>query len=139
MYPPWAYAVSQAIIEIPYVLPRQLYLRCNTELHGSWLAAIVTTASSCMFNLFSGFFVLKPHVPKWWPWFYYLMPTSWTINGMLTSQHGDVQKEVLVFGKNKRVSAFLEDYFRFHHDRLAVTAIVFAVFPIAFASLFAYL
>ncbi|KAJ0078963.1 hypothetical protein Patl1_23923 [Pistacia atlantica] len=70
------------------------------------VAAIVTTASSCMFNLFSGFFVPKPHVPKWWLWFYYLMPTSWTINGMLTSQYGDVQKEVLVFGKNKRVSAF---------------------------------
>ncbi|KAJ0013552.1 hypothetical protein Pint_21148 [Pistacia integerrima] len=103
------------------------------------VAAIVTTASSCMFNLFSGFFVLKPHVPKWWLWFYYLMPTSWTINGMLPSQHGDVQKEVLVFGKNKRVSAFLEDYFRFHHDRLAVTVIVLAVFPIAFASLFAYI
>lgn len=66
------------------------------------------------------------------------MPTSRTINSMLTSQYKDVQTEVLVFGKRIWVSAFLEDYFGSHHDGLTVAAIVLAVFPIAYSSLYAY-
>ena len=77
-------------------------------------------------------------IPGWWIWLYYLTPTSWTMNGMLTSQYGDIRKEIMVFGETKTVASFLKDYFGFHHDRLAISAIVLIAFPLAFASLFAY-
>ena len=47
---------------------------------------------------------------------YYLTPTSWSLNGMLTSQYGDINKEIVVFRETKAVVAFLEEYFGFHHD-----------------------
>ncbi|KAI9196707.1 hypothetical protein LWI28_026286 [Acer negundo] len=86
------------------------------------VAAIVTSSSYTMLNLFSGFVIPKPHIPKWWLWLYYLCPTSWALNGMLTSQYGDIKREILVFGETKTVAAFLEDYFGFDHNFLGVVA-----------------
>lgn len=77
-------------------------------------------------------------IPKWWIWLYYMTPTSWSMNGLLTSQYGDINKEVIVFGETKTVSAFLKDYFGFHHNQLALVAVVLIAFPIAFASIFAF-
>lgn len=77
-------------------------------------------------------------IPKWWIWLYYLTPSSWSLNGLLTSQYGDINKEIIIFGQPKTVSAFLKDYFGFHHDQLALVALVLIAFPIAFASIFAY-
>lgn len=77
-------------------------------------------------------------IPKWWLWLYYLIPTSWTLNGMLSSQYGDIEKEIIVFGETKTVAAFLRDYFGFHHDRLPIVGVVMILYPIAFAFIFAY-
>lgn len=57
---------------------------------------------------------------------------------MLTSQYGDIHKDILVFGETKTVAAFLKDYYGFHHDRLAVVAVILIAFPLAFAFLFTY-
>lgn len=77
-------------------------------------------------------------IPKWWLWLYYLSPTSWALNGMLTSQYGDMQKEIQAFGETKTVAAFLKDYFGFDYNLLGLVAAVSILLPIAFASLFAY-
>ena len=69
---------------------------------------------------------------------YYLTPTSWSLNGMLTSQYGDINKMIVVFGETKTVAAFLEDYFGYHHDQLAIVAVVLIAFPLVYASLFSY-
>lgn len=66
-----------------------------------------------------------------------MCPTSWAINGMLTSQYGDIDQNITVFGETKTISAFLQDYFGFHHDELYASAIVLLAFPFVFASLFA--
>nr|XP_023914219.1 pleiotropic drug resistance protein 3-like [Quercus suber] len=102
------------------------------------VAAILSSAFYTTFNLFSGFLIPKPQIPKWWIWMYYLTPTSWSLNGMLTSQYGDINRKIVVFGETKTVVAFLEDYFGFHHDQLAIVAVVLIAFPIAFASLFSF-
>ncbi|KAK9934094.1 hypothetical protein M0R45_021251 [Rubus argutus] len=102
------------------------------------VASIVASSAYTMLTLFSGFIVPGPKIPKWWLWLYYLCPTSWALNGMLTSQYGDVQKEVVVFGETKTVAAFLQDYFGYHHHLLGLVAVVLLLFPIVFAFLFAY-
>lgn len=85
------------------------------------------------------FVVLKiQQIPKWWLWLYYLTPTSWTLNSMLSSQYGDIDLEIEVFGETKMVTAFLRDYFGFHHDRLPIVGIIMILYPIVFASIFAY-
>lgn len=102
------------------------------------LASIVASSSYTMLNLFCGYFVPRPQIPKWWIWMYYLCPLSWALNGMLTSQYGDLNKEISAFAETKTVAAFLEDYYGFHHDFLDVTALLLIAFPIVFALLFAY-
>lgn len=77
-------------------------------------------------------------IPKWWIWCYWICPTSWSLNGLLTSQYGDMKKEILIFGELKPVSSFLKDYFGFQHDHLGLVAVALLVFPVVFASLFAY-
>ncbi|XP_009765624.1 pleiotropic drug resistance protein 3 [Nicotiana sylvestris] len=102
------------------------------------VAAILQSSFYTMFNLFAGFLMPKAQIPKWWIWFYYLTPTSWTLNGMLTSQYGDVDTEINVFGEKKSVAAFLRDYFGFHHNQLPIVAVVLIAYPLVFASLFAF-
>ncbi|PHT62246.1 Pleiotropic drug resistance protein 3 [Capsicum annuum] len=102
------------------------------------VAAILQSSFYTMFNLFAGFLMPKAQIPKWWIWFYYLIPTSWTLNGMLTSQYGDVDTEITVFGDKKTVAAFVRDYFGFHHDQLPIVGVVLIAHPLVFASLFAF-
>ncbi|KAF8034803.1 hypothetical protein BT93_C0964 [Corymbia citriodora subsp. variegata] len=102
------------------------------------VAATLESAFYTSFNLFAGFLIPKPNIPKWWIWLYYVCPTSWALNGMLTSQYGDIDKEITAFGETKTVEAFLKDYFGFHHDQLYVVAIVLTAFPFVLATLFAY-
>jgi energy-coupling factor transporter ATP-binding protein EcfA2/ABC-type multidrug transport system permease subunit len=102
------------------------------------LASVLSTAVYTIFNLFSGFLMPGPKIPKWWVWCYWICPTAWSLKGLLTSQYGDMEKEILIFGDKKSVGAFLEDYYGFRHDRLSVVAVVLIAYPIIYASLFAY-
>ncbi|KAM0064291.1 putative ABC-type sulfate transporter [Helianthus debilis subsp. tardiflorus] len=101
------------------------------------VAAVLQSAFYTIFNLFAGFLIPKPKIPNWWIWLYYLTPTSWSLNAMLTSQYGDVKTEILVFGEAKSVEAFLRDYFGYHHDLLPFTFGILTLYPILLASLFA--
>ncbi|XP_052110559.1 pleiotropic drug resistance protein 3 isoform X2 [Arachis duranensis] len=106
------------------------------------VASIACSSAYTMLNLFSGYIVPRPQIPKWWIWMYYLCPTSWALNGLLTSQYGDINKEISVTAftdaKTRTIAEFLRDYYGFHHDLLGVTALILIVFPVIFALLFAY-
>ncbi|KAM2885084.1 hypothetical protein COP2_012300 [Malus domestica] len=141
MYSSNAHSFAQVAIEITYkVVQAILYVIITYPTIGTSLqvASIFATAIYTILNLFSGFLVLGPKIPKWWIWFYWICPTSWSLNALLSSQYGDMNKEILIFGEQKTVASFLQDYYGFHHDRLFLVAIVLIAFPIVFASLFAY-
>ncbi|KAG8472011.1 hypothetical protein CXB51_036309 [Gossypium anomalum] len=59
------------------------------------IAGALSSAFYPLLNLFSGFLIPQPQIPKWWVWLYYLMPSSWTLNCLLTSQYGDVNDEIM--------------------------------------------
>lgn len=102
------------------------------------VASVLATAAYTILNLFAGFLLPGPKFPKWWVWCYWICPTYWSLNGLLTSQYGDVKKEVVVFGELKPVGSFLEDYFGFRQDRLGLVAFVLIAYPFVYAFLFAY-
>ncbi|KAI8531763.1 hypothetical protein RHMOL_Rhmol11G0160900 [Rhododendron molle] len=102
------------------------------------VASMLQSLFYMIFYLFTGLLIPKPQIPKWWVWMHYLTPTSWTLMGMLTSQYGDLDKEIMVFGEPKTVSAFLGDYFGYQNDQLPFAGVVLFVYPMAFASLYAY-
>ncbi|KAL5700491.1 drug-responsive transcription factor pdr3 [Ranunculus cassubicifolius] len=102
------------------------------------VARVVASFCFTMLNLFSGYLIPKPGIPKWWVWAYWICPTSWSLKGFFASQYGDVHENIQVFDAPKEISVFLEDYFGYKHGDLAVVAVVLLAFPIVFASLFTY-
>ncbi|ERN15919.1 hypothetical protein AMTR_s00039p00224920 [Amborella trichopoda] len=56
------------------------------------VASILVAAGYTLQNLFSGFIVPRPQIPKWWVWCNWICPTAWTLNGFLTSQYGETDK-----------------------------------------------
>ncbi|GAY35559.1 hypothetical protein CUMW_017020, partial [Citrus unshiu] len=51
---------------------------------GVEIASVLATAIYTILNLFSGFLLPGPKIPKWWIWCYWICPTSWSLNGLLT-------------------------------------------------------
>nr|GEX68219.1 pleiotropic drug resistance protein 2-like [Tanacetum cinerariifolium] len=52
------------------------------------ISAVLIYFFLCLWNLFSGFIIPRPQIPKWSRWCYWGTPLSWTIYGLLTSQFG---------------------------------------------------
>ncbi|XVF32975.1 hypothetical protein REPUB_Repub17cG0128800 [Reevesia pubescens] len=102
------------------------------------MASISASYCITLVNLFSGFLIPEPAIPKWWVWLYWIVPTSWTLRGLLTSQYGDINQEIIAFGERKTISAFLESRYGFKHNYLPITAISLIAYPIFFASVFTY-
>ncbi|KAK3133118.1 hypothetical protein QOZ80_6AG0532570 [Eleusine coracana subsp. coracana] len=98
------------------------------------VSSVASTAFYALWNLFSGFLIPRTRIPIWWRWFYWICPIAWTLNGLITSQFGDVTQ---TFDDNGvRISDFIESFFGYHHDFLWVVAVVVVSFPLLFALLF---
>lgn len=78
------------------------------------------------------------HIPKWWIWLYYAVPTSWSLNGFFTSQYGDVKKDIEVFGQTIEIGKFIRDYIGYNTSELTPVAAILLAYIILHASLFAY-
>ncbi|XP_042478937.1 pleiotropic drug resistance protein 3-like isoform X4 [Macadamia integrifolia] len=102
------------------------------------VATIMASACNTLLNLLAGFLIPRPQIPAWWIWLYYLIPTSWALDGLLTSQYGDLQTEIMALGETQPVSTFVTNYFGFSYNHLNVVAVVLIAYPVAFASVFAY-
>ncbi|XP_059626494.1 ABC transporter G family member 31-like [Cornus florida] len=102
------------------------------------LAAVVSSAIYSLWNLFSGFLVPKPKIPRWWIWFYYICPVSWTLRGIISSQLGDVGTKVVGSpGFEGSVKEYLEVSLGYGPGMIGVSAAVLVVFGIFFFSVFA--
>lgn len=80
-------------------------------------------------------------LPQWWRWYYWLCPTAWTVNGLITSQYADSQKLIEVIVPtgdiaNRTISDYLNSTFGFHKDFLGEVAAVLIIFPVFFALVF---
>ncbi|CAL1368939.1 unnamed protein product [Linum trigynum] len=60
------------------------------------LASVISSAVYSLWYLFSGFLIPKQFIPVWWRWYYYICPTAWTLQGIISSQLGDVETMVRV-------------------------------------------
>ncbi|KAG8477556.1 hypothetical protein CXB51_030215 [Gossypium anomalum] len=145
MYSSWAYSLAQVIIEIPYIfLEAILFLTITypaVNFYGSAYKVFATIfASLCytLFSLFSGYLIPGPQFPKWWVWGYWISPTSWSLKGLLTSQYGDIEEEIMAFGEQKALNTFLDSQYGYKHRDLPIIAVVLLAFPLVFASVFTY-
>lgn len=76
-------------------------------------------------------------IPVWWSWFYWINPAAWTLNGLVTSQFGDMKDDLDFDGKIVPIRDFLRIYFGFKQEFLGVVAAVVVGFTILFVLVFA--
>ncbi|KAF8025631.1 hypothetical protein BT93_F2467 [Corymbia citriodora subsp. variegata] len=104
------------------------------------VASIFAAAFYALFNLFSGFFIPKPKIPKWWVWYYWICPVAWTVYGLIVSQYGDVTDPIVVPGMSPdpTVKWYIEHHYGYDPSFMGPVAGVLVGFTLFFALLFAY-
>lgn len=104
------------------------------------IASVFAAAFYSLFNLFSGFFIPRPRIPKWWVWYYWICPVAWTVYGLIISQYGDLTSMITVTGTTQRVPVkqYVQSHFGYDPDFMAPVAIVLLAFTVFFAFMFAY-
>ncbi|EEE65874.1 hypothetical protein OsJ_21675 [Oryza sativa Japonica Group] len=102
------------------------------------VAAIFAAAFYSLFNLFSGFFIPRPRIPKWWIWYYWLCPLAWTVYGLIVTQYGDLEQIISVPGQsNQTISYYVTHHFGYHRKFMPVVAPVLVLFAVFFAFMYA--
>lgn len=108
------------------------------------VAAIMASGFYSVFNLFSGFVIFKPDIPKWWSWYYWICPTAWTLYGEILTQFGDSNSTVLPVGAADLpenyvpMRDFLKTKLGFDRDLLGLVVAMPVVFTVLFAVVFAF-
>ncbi|KAJ4825748.1 hypothetical protein Tsubulata_042318 [Turnera subulata] len=176
MYSSMPYALSQVVVEIPYVFLQTtyytlivyamvsfewtaakflwfFYVTFFTLLYFTYygmmtvaltpnhqLASVFAATFYSIFNLFAGFFIPKPRIPKWWIWYYWICPVAWTVYGLIVSQYRDVTDRITVVGSDETpmIKEYIQDHFGYDIDFMGPVAVVLVAFPIFFAFLYAF-
>ncbi|XP_070661681.1 ABC transporter G family member 29-like [Malus domestica] len=104
------------------------------------VAGIVASFFYSFFNLFSGFYIPKPKIPKWWIWFYYICPVSWTVYGFIVSQFGDVEDTVRAPGitPDPTIKWYIENHFGYDTNFMGPVAVILVGFAAFFAFMYAF-
>ncbi|ONK80620.1 uncharacterized protein A4U43_C01F19870 [Asparagus officinalis] len=175
MYSALPYAMSQVVVEIPYVFLQSLlytvivysmmsfewtaakfawffYICFFSFLYFTYygmmtvsispnheVAAILASTFYTLFYLFSGFFIPRPRIPKWWIWYYWICPTAWTVYGLIVSQYGDLEDVIMVSGQpNQTIKFYVKDHFGYDTNLMGAVAVVLVGFAVFFALMFAF-
>nr|KJB76621.1 hypothetical protein B456_012G097300 [Gossypium raimondii] len=118
-----------------------IFLGCNS---GSAVQPFVATERIIMYReRFAGMYcswcyTLAQKIPGWWIWMYYLVPTSWTLDVLLTSQFGDVNDEIVVYTQTTTIAKLLDQYFGFGNHHIMLSAVVLSSYPLIYSSLFVF-
>ncbi|KAL8505052.1 hypothetical protein ACS0TY_016310 [Phlomoides rotata] len=102
------------------------------------IGSILATFCLSFWNLFSGFLIPRQMIPIWWRWYYWCNPVAWTIYGVVVTQYGDLNSQVVVPGLGVMTAKeYLLQNLGFDHHFLHIVAIMPLVFIILFFFIFA--
>nr|CAN76184.1 hypothetical protein VITISV_033076 [Vitis vinifera] len=104
------------------------------------VASIFAAAFYAVFNLFSGFFIPRPKIPKWWIWYYWICPVAWTVYGLIVSQYGDLEDTIKAPGMSPdpTIKWYVQNHFGYDPNFMAPVAVVLVGFGVFFAFMYAY-
>ncbi|XP_050234079.1 ABC transporter G family member 29-like [Mercurialis annua] len=104
------------------------------------VAAIFAATFYALFNLFSGFFIPRPKIPKWWVWYYWICPVAWTVYGLILSQYRDAEDLITVPGmlEKSKIRDYIQDFYGYDPDFMGPIAAVLVGFTVFFAFVYVY-
>ncbi|XP_065866240.1 ABC transporter G family member 29-like [Euphorbia lathyris] len=104
------------------------------------VAAIFAAAFYALFNLFSGFFIPRPKIPKWWVWYYWICPVAWTVYGLIVSQYRDIDDTIRAPGlePDPSIKWYIMHHYGYDPDFMGAVAGVLVAFTVFFAFMFAF-
>ncbi|KAF0898282.1 hypothetical protein E2562_007136 [Oryza meyeriana var. granulata] len=101
------------------------------------IAAALSFLIFILWNVFSGFIILKEMIPAWWRWMYWADPAAWTVYGLTFSQLGDRADVIRVPGRaDVKVQEYLEGYLGLHDGHLPLMEALHLAAAALFAALF---
>ena len=78
-------------------------------------------------------------IPKWWTWYYWICPLSWSLYGMIVAQYGDLEDMIKVSGQpDQMIKFYVKDCYGYDTNFMGVVAQVLVCFSIFFAFMFAF-
>ncbi len=83
--------------------------------------------------------MLVQQLPGWWVWYSYICPLAWVMNGLVTSQFGDISTPIdqpEYEGHPQSVQEWLASYFDFHYEKLPLVASVALALALLFAVIY---
>lgn len=109
-----------------------LYISICTFL-GQWMCALMPNTKvanvavgglSCIINLFSGYLVPFVEMKRVYKWLIYIMPSSYALNALVTSQMGICKDDhigngcelIEVDGTSQTIASFIKETYGFNHE-----------------------
>lgn len=133
------------------------------------IASIVAASFYMIFNLFCGFFIPRPvsnftlsinyllmlnknavlnpfsgfefqRMPKWWTWYYWICPVSWTVYGLIIGQFGDLEDTISVTGSPLRpmIKDYIQDHYGYDPNFHGEVVAALIGFSVLFAVVYAF-
>lgn len=83
---------------------------------------------------------LLQKIPVWWIWYYWICPLAWTLNGLITSQFGDLHTTPLTISDSTanitNVAAYVKTTFGYDESFMKYVAIMLFGWAAFFAFIF---
>ncbi|KAI4365625.1 hypothetical protein MLD38_021591 [Melastoma candidum] len=103
------------------------------------IAAITMSFFLSFWSLFSGFLLTRPQIPIWWRWYYWANPVAWTLYGLVASQVGDKDEDLIIPGEGTmKLMDFLKERLGFEYKFLPVVAVAHVGWNLLFFFVFAF-
>ncbi|KAG2452157.1 hypothetical protein HYH02_003189 [Chlamydomonas schloesseri] len=96
------------------------------------IAQVVGGGFNFLFNVFNGFIITYPEIPRGWKWMNRAVPATWILYGLGVSQLGNNNETLIYAGQSMTVSQFMKTRFGYSYDMRWWIVLILLAYILAF-------